>query len=122
IQLLSASTAPRTCLPDLPRFDGKPFTLYQLTGADVFDYRLDCRSRRPQLAQKLTQKTAHESMDVDHLICIASARVSFPHCPVSLALSYPVLPHQPRIKTTARSPTLDALLAARREEESNVTG
>ncbi|KAF2176659.1 hypothetical protein K469DRAFT_722174, partial [Zopfia rhizophila CBS 207.26] len=116
--LLSASTAPRTHLPDPPRFDGKPLTLRtwlpsiraklrsdQLAGADAFDYsleessdslfsllyndyielvqRLDRRSRRPQLAQKPTQKTAHEPMDVDHPIRIASARVSFPRRPVS---------------------------------------
>ncbi|KAF2189222.1 hypothetical protein K469DRAFT_701847 [Zopfia rhizophila CBS 207.26] len=177
IQLLSASTAPRTRLPDPPRFDGKPFTLRtwlpliraklrsdQLAGADAFDYPdVSCvttlhRGLRPALyqsleessdslfslsyndyielpAQKPTQKTAHEPMDVDHLIRIASARVSFPRRPLNGlcfccsspdywidSCPYPVLPRQPRIKTTARSPTLDALLAARREEESNVTG
>ncbi|KAF2179064.1 hypothetical protein K469DRAFT_717572, partial [Zopfia rhizophila CBS 207.26] len=215
IQLLSASTASRTRLPDPPRFDGKPFTLHQLAGADAFDYsaehaqswdpetifsffqrfcynlreqqeasleessdslfsllyndyielvqRLDRRSRRPQPAQKPTQKIAHEPMDVDHPIRIASARVSFPCRPVlpassqssspdrhtyrqlnglcfccgspdhwidscpqsrssSRQFSSPVLPRQPRIKTTARSPTLDALLAACWEEESNITG
>ncbi|KAF2195909.1 hypothetical protein K469DRAFT_545043, partial [Zopfia rhizophila CBS 207.26] len=140
-------------------------SLFSLSYNDYIELvqRLDRRSRRPQPAQKPTQKTAHEPMDVDHPIRIASARVSFPRRPVSPASSQssspdrhtyrqlnglcfccsspdhwidscpqsrsssrqsssPVLPRQPRTKTTARSPTLDALLATRREEESNVTG
>ncbi|KAF2174313.1 hypothetical protein K469DRAFT_719677 [Zopfia rhizophila CBS 207.26] len=136
----------------LTRFERLTDSLFSLLYNDYIELvqRLDRRSRRPQLAQKPTQKTAHEPMDVDHPIRIASARVSFPRRPVSPTSSqssspdrhtyrqlnglcfccgspdhwidscpYPVLPRQPRTKTTARSPTLDAL-AARREDESNI--
>ncbi|KAF2195910.1 hypothetical protein K469DRAFT_545194, partial [Zopfia rhizophila CBS 207.26] len=72
IQLLSASTAPRTRLPDPPRFDGKPFTLRtwlpsiraklrsdQLAGADAFDYVWD-RLEQPQQASVLHLRQSAE--------------------------------------------------------------
>lgn len=78
IQLLSTKPAPRSRLPDPPRFDGKPYSLRtwlpsiraklrsdQLVGADAFDYVWD-RLEQPQQASVLhLRQSAEDSQSWD---------------------------------------------------------